>query len=82
VTHRDLVALLLETAGRGSARCVPWPADKQRIDIGSFYSDSTKFTAVTGWQPAVDLAEGFRRTLDYYRAHYNRYVEPDAQGAP
>jgi UDP-glucose 4-epimerase len=81
VTHRDLVALLIDTAGRGSARCVPWPADKQRIDIGSFYSDSTKLTATTGWRPAIGLAEGFRRTLDYYRAHYDRYVEPEGQGA-
>jgi UDP-glucose 4-epimerase len=74
ISHRDLVALLLDTAGRGSARCVPWPPDKQRIDIGSFYSDSSKFTRVTGWRAAVDLSEGFRRTLAYYRAHFDQYV--------
>jgi UDP-glucose 4-epimerase len=75
-THRDLVAILTEAAGRGSVRFVPWPADMQRIDIGSFYSDSSKFTATTGWTPAVTLREGFRRTLDYYRAHFDHYVEP------
>ena len=75
ISHRDLVTLLLDTAGRGSARCVPWPPDKQRIDIGSFYSDSSKFTRVTEWQPTVDLSEGFRRTLEYYRAHFDQYVD-------
>jgi UDP-glucose 4-epimerase len=82
IAHRDLVALLIETAGRGSSRLVPWPGEKQRIDIGSFYSDSSKFTGTTGWHPTVGLAEGFRRTLDYYRAHFDRYVDPPGAGAP
>jgi UDP-glucose 4-epimerase len=81
MTHRDLVSLLIETAGRGSARCVPWPPGTQRIDIGSFSSDSSRFTAATGWRPAVDLREGFQRTLAYYRAHFDRYVEPDTRVA-
>jgi UDP-glucose 4-epimerase len=79
--HRDLVALLIDAAGRGTVRYVPWPADKQRIDIGSFYSDSSKFTAATGWRPAIGLAEGLRRTLAYYQEHFDRYVEPDERTA-
>jgi UDP-glucose 4-epimerase len=55
---------------------VPWPDEKRRIDIGSFYSDSTKFQKTTGWTPAVDLREGLRRTLAYYREHFSRYVAP------
>jgi nucleoside-diphosphate-sugar epimerase len=54
----------------------------KRIDIGSFYSDSSKFTATTGWRPRVPLREGFTRTLDYYRAHFDRYVESPDVGAP
>ncbi len=73
--HRDLVAMLIDAAGRGAMRYVPWPADKQRIDIGSFYSDSSKFAAATGWRPVVDLHEGLRRTLAYYRRHFDQYVE-------
>jgi UDP-glucose 4-epimerase len=48
------------------------------IDIGSFYADSSKFQAVTGWTPAVRLAEGLRRTLAFYREHYGAYVEREA----
>jgi len=76
IAHRDLVALLLEEAGRGSSRFVPWPDDKRRIDIGSFYSDSSKYMRTTGWTPAVSLREGLRRTLAYYRQHFDKYVEP------
>ena len=74
VSHRDLVTLLVEIAGSGRVRYVEWPADKKRIDIGSFYSDSTKFREVTGWAPAVDLREGLRRTVEFYRANRAHYV--------
>src|SRR3954471_14941704 len=75
IAHRDLVELLIDVAGSGSVQYVPWPDDKKRIDIGSFYSDSSKFTRTTGWTPAVTLREGFRRTIDYYRANLAPYLE-------
>src|SRR5687768_1128358 len=66
VSHHDLAQLLVGLAGRGSVRFVEWPADKKRIDIGSFYSDSKKFRTATGWTPTVPLEEGLRRTLAFY----------------
>jgi UDP-glucose 4-epimerase len=73
--HRDLVELLIEVAGSGRVRYVPWPADKKRIDIGSFYSDSTKMARTTAWQPRVALREGLARTIAFYRQHLTHYVE-------
>ncbi|HJR58814.1 MAG TPA: NAD-dependent epimerase/dehydratase family protein [Vicinamibacterales bacterium] len=78
ISHRDLVRLLIGTAGTGSASFVEWPAEQKAIDIGSFYSDSTKFQSVTGWTPKVGLQEGFRRTIDYYRAHLPKYLETES----
>ena len=67
----------------GSVRFVEWPEDKKRIDIGSFYSDSTKFRKAVGWTPQVDLREGLRRTIAFYREHMDRYVdEAPAEGGP
>jgi UDP-glucose 4-epimerase len=74
IAHRDLVELLIEEAGGGSVRYVDWPDDKRRIDIGSFYSDSSKFQRTTGWAPVVSLREGLRRTFAYYRAHAEKYI--------
>jgi UDP-glucose 4-epimerase len=78
ITHRDLVAMLLETAGSGRAKLVKWPADKKRIDIGSFYSDSSKFQRTVGWTPRVDLREGLKRTIAFYREHWTHYTEEPA----
>ena len=77
-SHRDLAALLVRIAGSGSVRYVEWPAGRKAIDIGSFYADSTKFKRVTGWAPAVPLAEGLARTVAFYRDHLEQYVGADA----
>jgi UDP-glucose 4-epimerase len=74
-THRDLVHLIIEIAGGGSVRYVDWPPEKKRIDIGSFYSDWTKFRQTEGWMPAVGLREGLTRTIAFYRQHLTRYLE-------
>lgn len=75
IAHKALVEVLIDLAGGGRVRYVPWPADKKRIDIGSFYSDSSKFMAATGWRAATPLRDGLRRTLDFYRANLPHYVE-------
>jgi len=75
IAHTDLVALLLDVAGTGRARYVPWPPEQKQIDIGSFYSDSSKFAAATSWTPQVALRDGFRRTIAFYRAHLPQYLE-------
>jgi len=76
IAHRDLVQLLVQTAGAGGYRFVDWPPEKKAIDIGSFYADSSRFRAAVGWAPRVGLAEGLARTLGYYREHLSRYVDP------
>ncbi len=80
-THRDLVRLLIDVAGSGSARFVEWPRDKKAIDIGSFYADSSRFMALTGWAPRVPLREGLRQAVAFYREHLDKYLDAPA-GAP
>jgi UDP-glucose 4-epimerase len=74
ITHRELVELMIGVAGTGRCRLVEWPAEKKAIDIGSFYADSSKFNARSGWAPAVPLREGLTSTIAYYRAHLAEYI--------
>jgi UDP-glucose 4-epimerase len=74
VSHRDLTRLLVQTAGTGRVEYVDWPLAQKAIDIGSFYADSTKFRGVTGWSPAVPLADGLRETMAFYRQHLHHYI--------
>jgi UDP-glucose 4-epimerase len=75
IAHADLVKMLVEVAGGGRIRLVDWPAEKKRIDIGSFYSDWSKFAAATGWRPRVDLRDGLERTVAFYREYLPHYLE-------
>lgn len=68
-----LVELLLELAGGGSFRLVPFPEERARIDIGSVYADHSRIRAELGWEPRVPLREGLGRMIAYYREHRERY---------
>jgi UDP-glucose 4-epimerase len=74
ISHRDLTALLLRIAQTGRVQYVEWPPEKKAIDIGSFYADSAKFMAATGWRQTVSIEEGLRRTIAFYRHHLDKYV--------
>ena len=78
ITHRELVALLIDVAGGGTVRYIPWPPDKKVIDIGSFYADSSKFRATVGWEPRVQMRDGLTRTISYYREHLEHYLDSPA----
>ena len=73
VSLLDLAELLIEVAGGGSYRVVPFPEERRSIDIGDYFADDAKIRGRLGWQPAVGLREGLARSLDYYRAHAPAY---------
>jgi UDP-glucose 4-epimerase len=74
IRHRDLSALLVEVAGSGRIEYIEWPPEKKAIDIGDFYADSSKFRRLTGWATTVNLKDGLRDTVAFYRKHFDRYV--------
>jgi UDP-glucose 4-epimerase len=73
ISLRELSELLIEVAGTGSHRLVPFPPERKAIDIGSIYVDDRKIRRVLKWKPRVDLHEGLTRTIAFYRAHRGEY---------
>jgi nucleoside-diphosphate-sugar epimerase len=73
VSLEDFVRTLIRVAGKGSYRIVPFPADRKAIDIGSVFTDHSKFKTATGWTPRVSLEAGLEQTVRYYAAHRDRY---------
>ncbi len=75
VSLLEFVETLLDVAGGGGGfRLVPFPEERKRIDIGDFYNDFGKIKKKLGWEPRIDLREGLRRTVEYYRAHIDHYL--------
>jgi len=73
-TLRALADALVAANGGGRYEVREFPADRARIDIGSYVADDTAFRDATGWAPRIGLAEGLRRTLDWYRPRLQAYL--------
>ena len=54
----ELAELLVELAGAGSWRLVPFPDERRTIDIGDYFADDTKIRARLGWEPPSGCARG------------------------
>jgi nucleoside-diphosphate-sugar epimerase len=65
----DMATAITRTAGGGRLGFVPWPPLAEQIETGDFVADITRIRAEFGWQPAVALEEGLRRTVAFYRTH-------------
>jgi UDP-glucose 4-epimerase len=66
--------MLVELNDGGSYEFRSYPAERKKIDIGDYYTDDRLFRSLTGWQPKVELKDGLRRTLEFYRAHMLEYL--------
>jgi UDP-glucose 4-epimerase len=60
---------------RGAYELVPFPPERKAIDIGDYYSDFSLISQELGWQPKVGLRTGLKKTLEYYQAHRQYYLE-------
>ena len=70
----DLAEAIIAAYGGGKYEIRDFPAERRRIDIGDFVTDDRRFRAISGWRPRVCLADGLRRSLDYYRRHLAFYL--------
>jgi UDP-glucose 4-epimerase len=71
---RAIAEGVVAAAGTGSIESVPWPNDRDAIDIGSYYGDSSKAKRLLGWEPRTSFADGITKTIDFYRSRRPRYM--------
>jgi nucleoside-diphosphate-sugar epimerase len=77
----QIAALLTWLAGAPPPVYRPFPPEARRIDIGSFFADSTRARRELQWQPRTSLEDGAARTLQFFREHLRFYLDP-ANGCP
>jgi len=72
----ELVALIARLIGRDvsvdldAARLRP-----EKSEVQQLLSDTRKMQRLTGWRPAMPLAQGLQQTLDWIAAHFALYQE-------
>jgi UDP-glucose 4-epimerase len=65
---------IVAAAGTGHVEHVEWPPDRDAIDIGSYFGDSSKAKRLLGWEPRTSFAEGIARTVAFYRTRSAWYL--------
>ena len=70
----EIAAAMIAANGGGRYESKEFPPERKRIDIGDFVTDDRQFRALADWAPRVALAEGLKRSLDYYRQHLDAYL--------
>jgi nucleoside-diphosphate-sugar epimerase len=73
VSLRWVAESLIQVAGTGTLRLVPFPPERKAIDVGSTYCSFEKIRADLGWEPKIDLVEGLSRTVKYFVANRDEY---------
>lgn len=77
--HYEAVTLnrimdVLQEECRFPFKKIPFPEDRKKIDIGEYWGDYKAFASVTGWQPKVDITQGLKQTLDFFRENLHHYI--------
>lgn len=69
----EQVEMMIDVAGRGSYKLVPWPPERKAISISDYYGNYGKIRRMLGWRPQIDLREGLKRTVAFYNINKEHY---------
>ena len=75
VSLKALAELMTGLGYGGTFELIPFPPERKAIDIGDYYSDFSLITKELGWKPQIGLREGLLRTMDYYQANHQHYLD-------
>ncbi len=74
VSLKMLAETLILANGGGSYEIRSFPEERQKIDIGDYYSDYSMIREELGWAPRIDLKTGLSETVSFYRANLAHYL--------
>jgi UDP-glucose 4-epimerase len=74
VSLQQLAELLQRLRPAATYQNIPFPEERQAIDVGDFYADFSLIQSTLNWTPKVELKEGLEKTLQYYEKHLEPYL--------
>jgi hypothetical protein len=67
--------LMVDVAGLGTYRTIPFPEDRKAIDIGDYYGDFRSIRARIGWRAKTSFQQGVARTLEFFSQYGEQYSD-------
>jgi len=78
VTFEFMIKSIVDTVGEGRIEYIPWPANYANVETGDYVTDISKAKTYLKWEPKVDLVNGIKITVDYYKKYMNKYLSADS----
>jgi UDP-glucose 4-epimerase len=74
--HYDVAQLAAAIALNigGTVQSVPWPRNREVIEIGDAIISGARARELLRWRPSVDLEAGLHLTRDYFLPRLDRYI--------
>lgn len=69
----EMVDTVIKAVGSGKKEYAPWPKNYEKNETGGYFADVSKIRADTNWQPKINLSNGIRMTVDYYKKNKKYY---------
>lgn len=69
----DFVKKAVRIYGKGKYKIVDFPENRQKIEIGNYKADYSKFNQTVGWIPKTDLETGIKKTIKFYEKYKKHY---------
>jgi UDP-glucose 4-epimerase len=76
---REIAQITQQAGGSPAPVFKPFPREQMAINIGDYYTDSSRIRRELGWMPEIEFAEGIRRTLAYYEDALHEYLPAEAR---
>jgi len=73
VSLSEFVKTAVKTAKMGRVSVVPFPEEREKIEIGDYIASYEKIKKTYGWAPKTKLTEGIEKTIGYYLKYRNKY---------
>ncbi|MCU0666113.1 MAG: GDP-mannose 4,6-dehydratase [Candidatus Omnitrophica bacterium] len=69
----ELAKIIIRITGNGKFKFTVFSKERKQIEPGDYYADISKIKNVVGWKPRVELEQGIKDTVDYYRKYKIHY---------
>jgi len=53
---------------------IPFPKDRQVIDVGDFLCDHELFRSSFGWNPKINFNKGIKLSIEYFKEEIDHYI--------
>lgn len=73
ISLTDFVRMVININGAGSFEVKPFPDAREKIEIGDYIADWHKMEKRYNWSPKVTLAQGIKKTIEFYKEYKKHY---------